>query len=58
MRLVGLLPHFVYSGMKDVFSAQDGSKVPFKVKTTTAFEKLFKAYCSRKVGVRLDPPLP
>ncbi len=27
---------------------QDGSKVPFKVKMTTAFEKLFKAYCSKK----------
>lgn len=27
---------------------QDGSKVPFKVKMTTAFEKLFRAYCSKK----------
>ncbi|KAK9904730.1 hypothetical protein WJX75_001471 [Coccomyxa subellipsoidea] len=27
---------------------QDGSRVPFKVKMTTAFEKLFKAYCSKK----------
>jgi hypothetical protein len=28
--------------------AQDGTRVPFKVKLTTAFEKLFKAYCVRK----------
>ena len=27
---------------------QDGSRVPFKVKFTTVFDKLFKAYCARK----------
>ncbi|CAK0787614.1 hypothetical protein CVIRNUC_010836 [Coccomyxa viridis] len=27
---------------------QDGSRVPFRVKRTTLFDKLFKAYCQKK----------
>jgi small ubiquitin-related modifier len=27
---------------------QDGTRVPFKVKKTTLFDKLFKAYCQKK----------
>ena len=27
---------------------QDGSRVPFKVKKTTVFDKLFRAYCAKK----------
>ena len=27
---------------------QDGSRVPFKVKKTTVFDKLFRAYCQKK----------
>ena len=27
---------------------QDGSRVPFRVKKTTLFDKLFKAYCQKK----------
>ena len=29
-------------------SLQDGTRVPFKVKRTTLFDKLFKAYCQKK----------
>ncbi len=28
--------------------SQDGSRVPFKVKKTTVFDKLFRAYCQKK----------
>ena len=27
---------------------QDGSRVPFRVKKSTLFDKLFKAYCQKK----------
>lgn len=29
-------------------TTQDGSRVPFKVKKTTVFDKLFRAYCQKK----------
>ena len=32
--------------MRDLM--QDGSRVPFRVKKSTLFDKLFKAYCQKK----------